>query len=110
MKKLFTLQKMMAVLVLLTALAITTQAQQATSATGQNFTYKIITAANHTFGYDIYNNGKLIAHQPIVPGKAGLNGYATQQEATSAAVKAVEAKNHPVLAPANPLADSPNSK
>ena len=69
------------------------QAQQAAPKAGfeqmktnsQNFTYKIINSANHTFGYDIYNAGKLMIHQPTPPGMAGNNGFAKKQQAAKVA-------------------------
>ncbi len=42
-------------------------------------TYKIINAPNKTFGYDIFSDGKLLIHQPSVPGMSGNEGFKTQQ-------------------------------
>ncbi|RYY40482.1 MAG: DUF4907 domain-containing protein [Chitinophagaceae bacterium] len=37
--------------------------------------YKIIPAANGTWCYDIYADGKKIIHQPSVPGLPGTEGF-----------------------------------
>ena len=38
-------------------------------------TYKIISAPDNTFAYDIYSDGKLFIHQPSIPGVAGNEGF-----------------------------------
>lgn len=40
------------------------------------FQYFVIKAANQTFGYNVYADGHLYLHQPIIPGVAGNNGFA----------------------------------
>ena len=37
--------------------------------------YKIIAAAANTFCYDIFSDGKLLIHQPSVPGMPGNKGF-----------------------------------
>lgn len=44
-------------------------------------TYKIISSANHTYGYDIYANDKLLIHQPSMPGIPGNEGFPTEESA-----------------------------
>lgn len=39
------------------------------------YTYIIIPVLNGTWGYDIYNKGKKMIHQPNVPGFPGNNGF-----------------------------------
>lgn len=67
--------------------------KKATPATTQQvtpaFTYKIIPAANGTFGYDVYADGKLKIHQPSVPAVPGNTGFATQAAAEKVAVLAI---------------------
>ena len=53
--------------------------------------YKIIPAANATFGYDIYSDGTLLIHQPTVPGMPGQEGFKTKTGAENTA-KLVEKK------------------
>jgi hypothetical protein len=47
--------------------------------------YKIINSANHTFSYDIYDNGRLMIHQPSVPGFPGNEGFKTKASAEKTA-------------------------
>jgi hypothetical protein len=53
--------------------------------------HKIIPGNNATFGYDIYSDGKLLIHQPTIPGLAGVDGFKTRAGAENAA-KLVEKK------------------
>jgi hypothetical protein len=46
---------------------------------------RIIPSAEHTWGYDIYSDGRLFIHQPSVPGLPGNRGFASQQKAKKAA-------------------------
>ena len=46
-----------------------------------SLSYKIIPSANNSFGYDIYKDGKMMVHQPSVPGLPGNNGFATREAA-----------------------------
>ena len=50
-----------------------------------NITYKIINAANKTFCYDIFADGKLMIHQPSIPGMPGNEGFKTQADAEKVA-------------------------
>jgi hypothetical protein len=66
-------------------------AQQFPSA-GKNakISYKIIPAAKHTWGYDIYNGTKLFVHQPTIPALPGNKGFDTKQAAEKVAKKVIE--------------------
>jgi len=48
-------------------------------------TYKIIDAANNTFGYDIYSDGKLMIHQNSIPAVPGNNGFTKKTDAEKVA-------------------------
>lgn len=48
-------------------------------------TYKIIDAPNKTFGYDIFSDGKLLIHQPSIPGMSGNLGFKSRQSAEKVA-------------------------
>jgi hypothetical protein len=50
-----------------------------------NLSYKIIDGANGTYGYDIYRDGRLMVHQPTVPGMPGNDGFATKGAAEKVA-------------------------
>ena len=54
------------------------------------FTYKIIDAANGTFGYDIYKSGRLAIHQPTVPAMPGNAGFTTKAAAKKVAQLAIQ--------------------
>ncbi len=43
--------------------------------------YKIIVSLHNTWGYDIYNDGKLMIHQPTPPGMPGNDGFKTKAAA-----------------------------
>jgi hypothetical protein len=43
--------------------------------------YKIIPAAEKTFGYDILADGKLMIHQPTIPGMPGNKGFKSEAAA-----------------------------
>ena len=49
-------------------------------------TYKIIDAPNHTFGYDVYADGKLLIHQTSIPAMPGNEGFKTNQNAEKVAM------------------------
>ena len=55
-----------------------------------HFTYKVVSTRNNTFGYDIYNNSKLLIHQPIIPALPGNeNGFQTKADAIKVAWLAI---------------------
>lgn len=59
--------------------------------TGENsITYKIIPSANNTWGYDIYDNNKLIIHQPSIPALPGNSGFSTKKNAEIVAKAVIE--------------------
>jgi len=69
----------------------TANAQQLPSAVAaKNMTYKIIPAEANTWGYDIYNTGKLFIHQPSIPAMPGNKGFATKAAAEKVAKKVIE--------------------
>ncbi|HQQ95037.1 MAG TPA: DUF4907 domain-containing protein [Bacteroidia bacterium] len=50
-----------------------------------NLSYKLIDAPNKTFCYDIYVDGRLMIHQPSVPGLPGNEGFKTRLDAENVA-------------------------
>lgn len=48
-------------------------------------TYKIISVAQNTFCYDIFSDGKLLIHQPSVPGMPGNKGFKNKESAVKVA-------------------------
>lgn len=65
-------------------------AQQFPSAAAKNLTYRIIPGQDKTWGYDIYNSGKLFVHQPSIPAMPGNKGFATKAAAEKVAKKVIE--------------------
>jgi hypothetical protein len=47
--------------------------------------YKIIPAAGHSFGYEIYSNGKVLIHQISIPGLPGNRGFTRRKDAEKVA-------------------------
>ena len=64
-------------------------AQQFPAAKNAKLSYKLITAENKTWGYDIYNNEKLFVHQPSIPAMPGNKGFATKASAEKLAKKEI---------------------
>jgi hypothetical protein len=50
-----------------------------------DITIRIIPSLHDTFGYDILLRGKLLVHQPNIPGLPGNNGFSTKQKAKTVA-------------------------
>jgi len=50
-----------------------------------NVTYTIINTGTNTYGYDVYNNGRKIIHQPVIPGVAGHAGFTSKEDAEKVA-------------------------
>ena len=86
-------------------------AQATTLKNGANqLTYKITSSADNTFGYDIYNQGVLVVHQPIVPGNQGKRGFVSHQKAVDAAIQFISDKNNPKIVPVSKSVDRVDSK
>lgn len=47
--------------------------------------YKIIDAANHTYGYDVYADGRLMIKQKSIPAMPGNEGFKTKADAEKVA-------------------------
>lgn len=57
---------------------------------GSAISYRIINAANNTYCYDIYVDGKLTIHQPGIPGLPGNEGFKTKEQAAKVAELVIE--------------------
>ena len=44
----------------------------------------------HGWGYDVLVNERIIIHQPFLPGKSGLDGFSTEQQAGLDAQNVIE--------------------
>jgi hypothetical protein len=54
------------------------------------FTYKVITAPQATWGYDVFADGRLMIHQTSVPALPGNEGFRTKEDATKVALLVIE--------------------
>lgn len=57
---------------------------------GTRYTWTIVPAANGTFGFAIYDRGKLYIDQQHAPGLAGPDGWKNKLDARTAVVAAME--------------------
>jgi hypothetical protein len=53
-------------------------------------TYQIIDAPGHTYGYNVFGDGRLMIHQTSVPGLPGNEGFKTKDDATTVALLGIE--------------------
>lgn len=51
----------------------------------RNLSFKIIDVLHNTFGYDIFVDGKLMVHQPTIPGVSGNDGFKKKADAEKVA-------------------------
>ena len=58
-----------------------TKFPEASAYSSVKLTYKITDAPNHTFGYDVYADDKLLIHQISIPALPGNEGFKTKQDA-----------------------------
>ncbi len=56
-----------------------------TNTSGDSISYRLFLTQNHTYGFDIVVNGKVFIHQPVIPGREGLNGFKTASAAEAEA-------------------------
>jgi hypothetical protein len=52
--------------------------------------YKITDAANHTYGYDVFVDGKLMIHQASIPAMPGNDGFKSKEDAAKVANLVIE--------------------
>jgi len=68
----------------------TTKFPAAGAYSNTKLTYKIIDAANKTFGYDVYADGKLMIHQKSIPALPGNDGFKTKADAGKVATLVIK--------------------
>jgi hypothetical protein len=61
--------------------------------------YQIITNTDHSYGYDIFINGKLRVHQPAIPGMQGVSGFSRKSDAKKVAGLAVKKVQEGLMPP-----------
>jgi hypothetical protein len=65
-------------------------AAQASASTNTKLTYKIIDVPNHTYGYDVFADGKLPIHQTSIPVLPHNEGFKTKADASKLAQLVIE--------------------
>lgn len=53
-------------------------------------TYKIIDTPKHTYGYDVFADGRLMIHQTSAPALPGNEGFSTREDATKVALLVID--------------------
>src|SRR6266567_3229174 len=53
-------------------------------------TYKIIDAPKHTYGYDVFADGRLMIHQSSAPALPGNQGFRTKEDAAKVALLVID--------------------
>jgi hypothetical protein len=61
--------------------------------------YQLISSQGKTYGYDIYLHGRLLIHQPSVPGLPGNDGFRRKKDAAKVAVLVIEKIRQHVFPP-----------
>jgi len=63
---------------------------EASAYANTQLTYKIIDAPKHTYGYDVFADGRLIIHQTSAPALPGNEGFKTKEDATKVALLVID--------------------
>ena len=63
---------------------------EASAYANTKLTYKIIDAPKHTYGYDVFADGRLTIHQPSAPALPGNEGFRTNEDAARVALLVIE--------------------
>jgi len=50
-----------------------------------NLSYKVIAAEGNGYGYDVYADGRILIHQPTVPGQPGISGFRKKSDSEKVA-------------------------
>ena len=73
--------------------------QQVAPAVAGKISYTIIPAADHTFGYNIYKDGRLLVHQPVIPCLPGTKGFHKKADAQKTALMVMQKIRHGIMPP-----------
>lgn len=63
----------------------TVSTAQAGKIAASTLTYKIIGSEAEGFGYDVFADGKMVIHQPGIPGQPGIKGFRTKADSKKVA-------------------------
>jgi hypothetical protein len=62
-------------------------------------TYKLIDADGVGYGYDIFADGKLLIHQPNIPGRPGTDGFRKKTDSEKVAMLVIKKLRNKELPP-----------
>jgi hypothetical protein len=65
----------------------------------RKITYRIIGAPNKTFCYDIFMDGRLLIHQPSIPGLPGKQGFTRKSDADKVASLVIKKIENGIMPP-----------
>lgn len=63
---------------------------EASAYANTKLTYKVIDAPKHTYGYDVFADGRLMIHQTSAPALPGNDGFKTKEDAAKVALLMIE--------------------
>ena len=63
---------------------------EASAYANTKLTYKIIDTPKHTYGYDVFADGRLMIHQTSAPALPGNEGLKAREDATNVALVVIE--------------------
>lgn len=79
--------------------ALALQAPSQSNSTAPGLTYKVIPAANNSFGYDIFDGRHRLIHQTSIPGIPGNKGFVRKKDAEKVALLVIEKLNKKIMPP-----------
>jgi Domain of unknown function (DUF4907) len=62
----------------------------ASSYANTKLTYKVIDTPKHTYGYDVFADGRLMIHQSSAPALPGNEGFKAKEDASKVALLVIE--------------------
>jgi len=65
----------------------------------EKFTFRIIPAAENTFGYEILDQGKILVQQKTIPAMPGNKGFQTEDDAKKCADFVISKLNQNIMPP-----------
>jgi hypothetical protein len=74
-------------------------AQEKPKSEAEKFTFRVIPAAENTFGYEILDQGKILVQQKTIPAMPGNNGFKTEDDAKKCADFVISKLNRNIMPP-----------
>ncbi len=66
------------------------QFPEASAYANAKLTYEVIAAPKHTYGYDVFADGRLMIHQTSAPALPGNEGFKTKEDAAKVALLVID--------------------